>query len=526
MELSEVDSASREPEKEASAVKRFDRDYFSRALQTCYIILMFILMVRELETWLSFGSYVDDRYEFLYTRAFTKASGVRPSWTWPTSSRSTSRLFPAPSSLPRRAPWSELSSVRPMNCEIFWGCSCYDIEKFPVGWLLDKYPERRAALTFCILTLYGTPILLITLIVSIYVFYVLAFVAGIGNGGVENAGIVGCLMIWRGRSDEGGPFMHAVHFGYSLGSFIGPLLATPFLSEEAAAETTENPEDSARPLPVAANITTVPVAEVEREQTTKLVVYLYVMLGCVIAASGIGYLLMAVQACRESRRAADADAGSEDKKEEEEQKAQKMTPAVIAFVALMCAFYFLYGGAEIVVSTFLTAFVVKSDLGGTKTEGAYATALFSGCFAATRFLSIFLAFHLKPFPTMVLSFALTVGAAVALAFFAQTELLVLQVLCSVLGIAMAPIYATGLLWIEEYVIVTNKIGAATTFAVMAGVMIFPFIAGSFVEEYPMSYIYLVLVLILSFVAAFVGALFMGKCLNKEKEQSKGEKVDS
>ncbi len=337
-----------------------------------------------------------------------------------------------------------------------------------------------------------------TLLISTEVFYCLSFVAGIGNGGVENAGVVGVLMIWRGRGRDGAPYMHEISFGYSLGTFVGPLLAAPFLS----ADKEEDPSGH----PLAINSTAV----ANEEDSNINVVHLYVLVGCVIVAAGIGYLIMAIGTCSKK----EADKGDENDEETESQTEQAFSRKAILFVGLMCLFYVVYSGAEVVATTYLTTFAVKSDLRAAKVDGAFTTALYFGCFAVFRFLSMFAAAYLKPLTVMGASFLLSIGAAIGLAIAAQTDIIVLQVLVAVLGSGMAAVYATGLLFMEECVVVTNRIGAATTFSAMVGVVVFPFLAGSFVVEYPMSFMYLLLATVAGFVFLFVAAYFVGRTLTK------------
>jgi hypothetical protein len=47
---------------------------------------------------------------------------------------------------------------------------------------------------------------------------------------------------------------------------------------------------------------------------------------------------------------------------------------------------------------------------------------------------------------------------------------------------MAPIFATGLLWAEEHIVVTNKIGAAFTVCAMAGPNVLPAVVGNFIVQ--------------------------------------------
>ena len=49
-----------------------------------------------------------------------------------------------------------------------------------------------------------------------------------------------------------------------------------------------------------------------------------------------------------------------------------------------------------------------------------------------------------------------------------------------MGFGMASIYATGLLWLEQYVTITSKIGATFTIASSLGPDVFPVILGQFI----------------------------------------------
>jgi hypothetical protein len=62
----------------------------------------------------------------------------------------------------------------------------------------------------------------------------------------------------------------------------------------------------------------------------------------------------------------------------------------------------------------------------TKIEGTQVTAIFSGSFAAMRFLAIFLAVYVNPLFTMLFSFVLCAGSGIALVFAAEKSIAVLQ----------------------------------------------------------------------------------------------------
>ena len=137
---------------------------------------------------------------------------------------------------------------------------------------------------------------------------------------------------------------------------------------------------------------------------------LYTISMALVLISSLGFLAMAIQESvmkSENERKPDKEE-TQDLKEDKGQ-VQKTTAKLVTFVYLICIFFFLYVGAEVVTGVYLTTFAVKSALHSTKAEGAYVNAVFWGTFTAGRFIAIFLAIYLNPLHTMVLSFGLCIG---------------------------------------------------------------------------------------------------------------------
>ena len=109
------------------------------------------------------------------------------------------------------------------------------------------------------------------------------------------------------------------------------------------------------------------------------------------------------------------------------------------------------------------------------------------------------------------------GSGVALILYAEHSVLVLQILVAVMGLGMAAIYATGLLWSEKYIVVTNKIGSAFALFAMAGPDIFPIIVGSYIEDSPMFLMYTTLATILGCTIIFALAALVGRGILEEKQ---------
>ena len=99
----------------------------------------------------------------------------------------------------------------------------------------------------------------------------------------------------------------------------------------------------------------------------------------------------------------------------------------LLLVGIMCLFFVLYVGMEVSYGLYIATFAVESQLNLSKSDGAFITAIFWGCFAAMRFVAIFAAVKMRPIYIMIVSFAFCLLGAVPLAFWAETSPTLLKV---------------------------------------------------------------------------------------------------
>ena len=88
------------------------------------------------------------------------------------------------------------------------------------------------------------------------------------------------------------------------------------------------------------------------------------------------------------------------------------------------------------------------------------------------------------------SFATCIIGTVILSSYAGSSALILYIGTSLMGIGMASIFATGFLWVEKRMTVTNKISSVFIIASSAGADVFPVLVGQLVETSPMVFIHL------------------------------------
>ena len=175
-----------------------------------------------------------------------------------------------------------------------------------------------------------------------------------------------CLVIWRGLNN--GPAMHSMHFCFALGTFLAPLLASPFLNDRR--------ED----------------AMTRDDSQIRLYYPLVGSFGLVIAA---GFLYFGLKHCKRQRTVL---AEQERKKEAHQDDKGLLLPPLskMAFLCCLYLFFLVVVGLEIAVGGYTTAFAVKSKLHLSRAEGAYSTAIYFGVFTLARFLAIFAATRFNP----------------------------------------------------------------------------------------------------------------------------------
>ena len=204
------------------------------------------------------------------------------------------------------------------------------------------------------------------------------------------------------------------------------------------------------------------------------------------------------------------------KKIEEVETDEKYDQHVWTLLILIALFFFFYVGAEVSYGIYITTFAVECDLHLSEKQGAKITSIFWACFALMRFASIFTSIYLKPIYILVFSFITSWIGSYLLIFYGNESLLVLQLGSALLGLGMAAIYATGLLWLETYVKISNRIGAAMSVASGIGYNVFLVVIGQYMVEFPMILMYVTGASIMLCTVMFGLAFYVAKLIEKKK----------
>ena len=326
---------------------------------------------------------------------------------------------------------------------------------------------------------------------SLYFFFGLCGINGFVMGSLDTGGNVLCLDIWQGF-DDSGPYMHSIHFSFGLGAFLAPIIAESFLKDsENYTKSNETLEINENNKILALSANNDPGIET-----------LYPMLGIFAILVSVGYLAFA---CKECEKTNDNNPSY---KKLTTQKTPMSNNGIVICLILM--FLFLYAGMEVMYGTYLATFSVQSELHASRKMGARITAVFWGSFAAMRFIAIFISMKLNPLGTLIFSFFMSIVGCTLLAIFAESSVLILGIFTAFMGIGMAPIYASSMLWMDQFMTITNKIGGLMTVAAGVGADAFPLLLGQFIASFPMLLMYMQVGLIYFCILLFALATCAGK----------------
>jgi hypothetical protein len=162
-------------------------------------------------------------------------------------------------------------------------------------------------------------------------------------------------------------------------------------------------------------------------------------------------------------------------KQEEGQGTKKISNKALhgLLITLMAVFFLLYVGLEVTYGQLVLAFAVHSDLQLAQSTGLVIAVVFWGSFAAMRFASIFFSSGFGPITMLLLNFVFCTVGTLLLSIMASRTETALWVGTALLGVGLASVFPTGILWIERYIHVSNKVAAAFVVGASLGEMVCP-----------------------------------------------------
>ena len=330
---------------------------------------------------------------------------------------------------------------------------------------------------------------------SLYHFFGLIGINGFVIGSLDTGGNVLCLDTWQGEHDSG-PFMHSIHFSFGLGAFLAPLIAENFLKDGNSIENyTTQPTEFRINSTSKQNQSTIEKSEAGIE-------LLYPIIGAYAIVVSVGYLVFAVESYMNTM--------NYNKLNEIRNQESNTQPNSNIVITIILTFLLCYKGTASTYAMYLATFSVKSNLHLSRQMGARITAVFWGSFTFMRFAAIFLSVKVSPLGTLAFSFFMSIVGSSLLAMFGDVSTTALIILSLFMGLGTAPIFASCMLWMNQFMTVTNKIGGFMTVAGAIGADVFPLFLGQFIATMPMLLMYMQVVLIFMCMLLFILAASIGK----------------
>lgn len=192
-------------------------------------------------------------------------------------------------------------------------------------------------------------------------------------------------------------------------------------------------------------------------------------------------------------------------KQEEGQGTKKISNRAVhgLLISLMAVFFLLYVGLEVTYGQLVLAFAVHGDLQLAQSTGFVIAIVFWGSFAAMRFASIFFSSGFGPITMLLLNFVFCTLGTVLLSTMASHTETALWVGTALLGIGLASVFPTGILWIERYIHVSNKVAAAFVMGASLGEVVCPVAVYQLMVNNPAMLMHSAVVINILCIATFI-----------------------
>lgn len=360
-----------------------------------------------------------------------------------------------------------------------------------------------------------------------------AFVPG-GNADI--------LYVWGSQS---GPYMQAVHFGFSLGALISPLAVAPFLAKKVIK--CDNHMDSSN-ISVTYNqingsMSTASIARTKNdiseanvntsyllnnstnnasllencfevyEETSVHYAFLLSSILTLTSTAGFLYVFFRLRFSNTTSKADVKNASKSDRSGDAFNRHRMSRKLKVIFLMLLAALIGGYCVVEDGVASFLMTFALDY-LGWDKSTGALATASFWIAFAVGRFFGIFTVSCCNS--TTMLNVYLTLLSIGYVGLLIGTELLsypLIWIFIPTLGFSMSVIFPAIFSWTSDHIInVSGKISALfLTSASLTGMSV-PLLIGNLMDRFhPMWLVYTLVIVMFMNVALYIMIRVLEKC---------------
>ncbi|XP_045206849.1 sodium-dependent glucose transporter 1A-like [Mercenaria mercenaria] len=359
---------------------------------------------------------------------------------------------------------------------------------------------------------------------------------GVFAAAVDTAGTADMVVVWK---QNAGPFMQAVHFAYSAGAIVSPLISQPFLAERINVDSQYDSvlSNSSTVTSIYQKVTTSPLdvrdiptqpgiyvntTLVKYGKTQIYVPYSITSLVCLVSACL--YLLVSFAYGNIYK----VSLKEFSKRETDMSKiryflGKKMKVIFTILLALVLLFYVV---SEHCFIGFLMTFII-SELKWSKARGSTASSVFWIAFAIGRLSGVIIVKFVN-ISTMIVTFfsILMSGAVLLLLAVVFGKDILVWVSIVIVGYGMSAIFGLVFSWLSQNVrTLTGKMTSIFFVFMCVGNMAIPLLVGHLMDKISqMWFIYSLLTLSVVMFACFIFALVVFNLLKKVHEQSSKSKT--
>lgn len=334
---------------------------------------------------------------------------------------------------------------------------------------------NRQIVVIVALVISGFAILAVPFVRNLYLYLVSEITYGFFTAIIDVASNAWILEIWNKGSN---PYMQGLHFCYSIGMTIAPLMTAPFLSTHPHIE--------------AADIDTRNEGENQTIIKESRIQIPYSIGAALLFASAIALLFLYTKIpYQDPKRAPEAtcnnNKGSQELNLIQEKADKNYSYAVIALISLLLCFY---SGVGLTTITFFPKFLVSTKLKISKSQAAIMSSVLAGAYALARGLSIFLATTLKPKAMIYGPLVVISIGNLLLLFFANSSQPVLWVATVLLGVGHSCVIPSIYSMCEEKISVSNIACSCFVLSLSISPMITPAILNAFIDTNALVLVYM------------------------------------
>ncbi|XP_074658358.1 sodium-dependent glucose transporter 1C-like isoform X2 [Tubulanus polymorphus] len=361
-------------------------------------------------------------------------------------------------------------------------------------------------------------------------------IQGVCMGTIESTSCMLCLVLW---GDDHTPVLQAMYSSWICGSFVAPMLATPFQSSTAITAggnistkgvsrnktkktdgesidinsivgINDSLEERYRTIENASSAGASDGSSLSGLQVSFVIIGAFMLLvGAFMCTSYLSYRRRHNEKSRakeqeelarersnlhESESATDCAGDKASKR-----KRKKFEYVVIVLTSLYVLFLI---AMETNFGEFLPVFIVK-NFNRSKSDGNFVMSTYWGTYALASVLAICLMRRLKPHHLLRFNLTIIFAAMLTLTVGGANNYYVVLVACAVLGLGQSTMFASIFSWADHHIQNASQVTTALVSMATLGEMVAPLVTGSFFERNPRSFLFFSLVCAVMGVVLYV-----------------------